>query len=43
MSLFLIVIVYKTFSHESYMTEIIILTILALAKIILSKVVKESN
>jgi hypothetical protein len=43
MSLFLIDIIYKTFTHQSYMSEIVILTVLALAKIILSKVVKERN
>jgi hypothetical protein len=42
-SLFLIDIIYKTFAHLSYMSEIIILTILALSKIILSKAVKERN
>ncbi len=43
MILFLIDIIYKTFIHESYMSEIIILTILALSKIFLSKLVKERN
>jgi nitrate reductase gamma subunit len=36
-------IVYKTFSHQSYMSDIIILTILSLSKIVLSKVVKETH
>jgi hypothetical protein len=39
----LIDIVYKTFSHQSYMSEISILTVLALAKILLSKVIKDKN
>lgn len=43
MSLFLVDIIYKTFSHQSYMSEIVILTILALSKITLSKLVKERN
>ncbi len=43
MSLFLMDIIYKTFSHQSYMSEIIILTILALSKIFLSKLVKSNN
>lgn len=36
-------IVYKTFSHQSYMSDIIILTILSLSKIVLSKLVKSSH
>ena len=36
-------ILYKTFSHESYMSDIIILTILSLSKIILSKVIKNTH
>ena len=43
LSLFLIDIIYKTFTHQSYMSEIIILTVLALSKIILTKVVKNNN
>jgi hypothetical protein len=43
MSLFLGVIIYKTSIHHSYMTEIVILTVLALSKIILTKVVKSNN
>lgn len=36
-------IIYKTFSHQSYMSDIIILTILSLSKIVLSKVIKDTN
>ena len=36
-------IVYKTFSHQSYMSDIIILTILSLSKIVLSKVTKDTH
>ncbi len=36
-------IVYKTFSHQSYINDIIILTILSLSKIVLSKVIKNTN
>ena len=36
-------IVYKTFSHQSYMSDIIILTILSLSKIVLSKVIKDTH
>lgn len=36
-------IVFKTFSHQSYMSDIIILTILSLSKIILSKVIKNTH
>lgn len=43
MSLFLIDIIYKTFTHQSYMSEIVILTILAISKTVLAKVVKERN
>lgn len=43
MGLFLIDIIYKTYIHHSYMSEIIILTILALSKIVLTKVVKSNN
>lgn len=41
--LLLIDIVYKTFTHESYMSEVIILVILSLSKIILSKTMKHNN
>lgn len=43
MSLFLVDIIYKTFTHQSYMSEIFILTVLALSKIILSKFTKDNN
>ena len=43
MVLFLIDIVYKTFTHQSYMSEILILTILAVSKIVLSKFIKNNN
>ena len=43
MSLFLIDIIYKTFVHLSYMSEIVILSILAISKIILAKIVKNTN
>jgi hypothetical protein len=36
-------IVYKTFNHQSYMSDIVILTVLSLSKIILSKIIKETN
>lgn len=36
-------IVYKTFTHESYMGGVIILTILSLSKIVLSKIIKSSH
>ena len=36
-------IIYKTFSHQSYMSDIIILTILSLSKIVLSKVTKDTH
>ena len=35
-------IVYKTFAHQSYMDGVIILTILSLAKVILSKTIRSS-
>lgn len=43
MGLFLIDITYKTYIHHSYMSEIVILTILAVSKIILTKVIKNTN
>ena len=43
MGLFLIDIIYKTYIHHSYMSEIVILTILALSKIVLTKVIKNNN
>ena len=43
MSLFLIDIIYKTFTHQSYMSEILILTILAVSKIFLAKFIKDNN
>lgn len=36
-------IVIKTFMHQSYMSELVILTLLALGKIFLSKLAKENN
>ncbi len=43
MSLFFIDIIYKTFTHQSYMSEIMILTVLALSKIALTKLVNNNN
>lgn len=36
-------IIYKTFSHASYMNEIILLTILSLTKIVVSTMIKEKS
>jgi hypothetical protein len=36
-------IVYKTFSHQSYMSDIVFLTVLSLSKIVLSKIIKENS
>ncbi len=36
-------VVYKTFTHQSYMSEVIILTILSLSKIVLGKFLKDRN
>jgi hypothetical protein len=41
--LLLIDIIHKTFAHTSYMSEIIILTVLSLVKVVLSKIIKESH
>ena len=36
-------IIWKTFSHFSYMSEVVLLTILSLSKIIVAKVIKNSH
>ncbi len=36
-------IIYKTFTHESYMNDVIILTVLSLTKIVLSKTISNHN
>lgn len=36
-------IVHKTFAHESYMSSVVILTILSLSKILLSYTIKNNN
>jgi hypothetical protein len=41
--LLLVDIIIKTFLHQSYMSELIILTLLAMGKIFLSKMIKDSN
>ena len=43
LTVLLVDIVYKTFTHQSYMSEVIILTILSLSKIALSKAVKGNS
>ncbi len=36
-------IVYKTITHQSYMDDVVILTVLSLAKVILSKTVQNNH
>lgn len=36
-------VAYKTFAHQSYMSDVVILTILSLSKIILGKFLKDRN
>jgi hypothetical protein len=43
LAVILIDVIYKTFAHESYMSDVIILTILSLSKIILGKFLKDRN
>jgi hypothetical protein len=43
LTVLLVDIVYKTFTHQSYMSEVVILTILSLSKIVLSKAVKGNS
>jgi hypothetical protein len=39
----LVDIVYKTFTHQSYMSEILLLTILSLTKVVVSTMIKEKS
>lgn len=41
--LILLDIIYKTFQHESYISSIIILTVLSLSKILLSMTIKDKS
>lgn len=43
LSLIFIDTMYKTFTHQSYMDAVIILTVLSLAKVVLSKTIQNNN
>ncbi len=43
LSLIFLDIVYKTFTHASYMDGVIILTVLSIAKVVLSKTMRSQN